>query len=646
MNKTQTRKMSKNMKITNLFKEKKKSNKRCSMKNVEGLDSDEEKFKEFDSHIIKNPKIKFKYPKQKPVKTQKTLNDIKISKPIQENDSKSTQAFSKKLEDLIEVPNLVSDKIEIKDVVMKDVSNKTENVFELSSKTKNILNQVLNKKKEEKQNKISNKENDSKLLLESESNSKIKKLFNHENAKKSKLNNIFTTDSIFGNSKKIEPPKLSLKTVEIMKKLKEERKNRFDRPENTDKNFRSDSSFSRLRFKYEELLSKPRELRLPLKYKKLFNTFMSLEQTISLNKIRERNQMNTFDNIRNNIESITKHTFNMKILQQILYVVPHFYILKYIEKKKKSTFNINDEFNKDYDLIIDIPDDFNERINKNYPDDFNFLSINYHDINSNQFNPCYKSLTLKESTKRKEIFKNILNRIVNVFHNKYLSKKNININFDPLVEKTWEHNFDPDTECEDIPLFEIPLPPNKCSVFQDIIMKNDIKNEIMKDALSMVNKSNTEEKNASQNLNLNLNSQNNNIITAPKNKYVSQKFLEKIRAKEKANSIINEINNYNIFHNSFKDSNDIYKEILMQMKTILMVNKKSMELNKISESVLNSSQLIKDTVGELYKMGEIICMLCKKFSDFISLKNHSLLGKVIVLENCNFKIPNKISFEN
>ena len=45
------------------------------------------------------------------------------------------------------------------------------------------------------------------------------------------------------------------------------------------------------------------------------------------------------------------------ILQQILYVVPHFYILKYIEKKKKSTFNINDEFNKDYDLIIDIPDD-------------------------------------------------------------------------------------------------------------------------------------------------------------------------------------------------------------------------------------------------------------------------------------------------
>ena len=631
--------MSKNMKITNLFKEKKKSNKRRNMKDTDGLDSDDEKFKEFDSHLI-NQKIKFKYPKQKVSKPQKNLDDLKSSKAPQDNDSKSTQAFSKKLEDILEVSKLSSDKREIKDVVMKDETHKNEKVFELSSKTKSILTQVLNKKKEEKQNKISNKENDSTMLLESESKNKIKKLKNQ------KINNFFTTDSILGNSKKVEPPKLSLKTLEIMKKLKEERKNRFDRPENTDKNFRSDSSFSKLRLKYEELLSKPRELRLPLKYKQLFNTFMSLEQTISLNKIRESNQMNTFDNIRNSIESVTKHTFNMKVLQQILYVVPHFYILKYIEKKKRSTFNINDSFNKDYDLIIDIPDDFNERINKNYPENFNFLSINYHDINSNEFNPCYKSLTLKESMKRKEIFKNILNRIVNVFHNKYLSKKNIKINFDPLVEKTWEHNFDPDEECEDIPLFEIPLPPNKCSVFQDTIMKNDIKNEIMKDALSMVNKSNNEEeKNASQNLNSNSNI-NNNSITAPKNKYVSQKFLEKIRAKEKANNVIKEINDYNLFHNSFKDSNAIYKEILMQMKTVLIVNKKSMELNKISESVLNSSQLIKDSVCEKDKMAEIICMLCKKFSDFISLKNHSLLGKVVVLDNNNFQIPNKISFDN
>ena len=631
------------MKITNLFKEKKKSNKRRNIKNKDGLDSEDEKLIELGSHIFKNQKIKFNYTKQKSPKNKKTLNDIKVQKESKEIDSKSTQAFSKKLENILDDAKSAIENEESKEVIMKDETNsknKINNIFELSSKTKSILNQVINKKKEEKQIKISNKENDSTLLLDTESKSKGKKYL-----KSQKSNNLFTTDSIFGNAKKIEPPKLSLKTMEIMKKLKEERKNRFDRPENTDKNFRSDSSYSKLRFKYEELLTKPRELRLPLKYKQLFNTFMSLEQTISLNKIREKHQMNTFDNIRNNVECITRHNFNMKILQQILYVVPHFYILKYIEKKNKSTFNVNDVLNKDYDLLIDIPKDFNERINKNYPNDFNFLSINYYDINNNDFSPIYQSLSLNESIKRKEIFKNILNRIVNVFHSKYLAKKNIKLNFDPLVEKTWEHNFDPDKECEDMPLFEIPLPPNKCSVFQETINKNDIKNEIMKDALAMVNKSTDEDKNSSQNLNSNLNNKNN-YVTPTKNKYVSAKFLEKIRAKEKANNIINEINNYNHFHNSFKDSNTIYKEIMMQIKTILMVNKKSMELYKISESVLNSSQMIKDTVIEKDKMAELICMLCGKFSDFISVKNHSLLGKVVVLENSNFKIPNNISLDN
>ena len=177
-------------------------------------------------------------------------------------------------------------------------------------------------------------------------------------------------------------------------------------------------------------------------------------------------------------------------------------------------------------------------------------------------------------------------------------------------------------------------------------MKNDIKNEIMKDALSMINKSIEEDNNSSQNLNSNLNAQNNNYTTPTKNKYVSQKFLDKIRAKEKANSIIKEISTYSQFHNSFKDMNAIYKEVLIQMKTVLLVNKKSMELSKISEAVLNSSQLIKDNVIEKDKMADLICKLCEKYSEFISMKKHSLLGKVIVLENTNFQIPNNISFDN
>ena len=637
------------MKITNLLKEKKKSNKRRSLKNADGIDSDEEKFKEFESNQIVNQKIKFKCPKENTHKPAKIMNKKKEEATREENDSKSTQAFSKKLENVLGEICPRNKKEETKDIdVNNETKKKAENIFELSSKTKNILNKVMNKKNEEKKNKISNKENDS-ALLDTGTKSKGNKFIFFENLNESqKSKNVFGTDKIFGNNnnKKIETPNLSLKTIEIMKELKEERKNRFDSEENTDKNFRSDISFSKLRFKYEELLSKPRELSLPIKYKQLFNTFLSLEQTICLNKVRETNHMNNFDNIRYSVESVTKHSFSFKILQQILYIVPHFYILKYIEKKNnKNTFNINDVLSKDYDLIIDIPSDFNERINKNYPNNFNFLSINYYDVNSKDFNPSFNPLKINESIKRKEVFRNILNRIVNVYHMKYLSKKNIKINFDPLVEKTWEHNFEPDKECEDIPLFEIPLPPNKCSAFQDIIMKNDIKNEIMKDALSMVNKYNKEEKNSSQNLNSNLNTQKNNYSTSIKNKYVSQKFLDKIRAKEKAISIINEINSYSHFHNSFKDMNAVYKEILMQIKTVLLVNKKSLELSKISEAVLNSSQLIKENVIEKDKMADLICKLCEKYSEFISLKKHSLLGKIVVLENSNFKIPNNISFD-
>jgi hypothetical protein len=171
-------------------------------------------------------------------------------------------------------------------------------------------------------------------------------------------------------------------------------------------------------------------------------------------------------------------------------------------------------------------------------------------------------------------------------------------------------------------------------------MKNDIKNEIMKDALSMINKSN-DEINSSQNLNL-----KNNNITPIKNKYVSQKFLEKIRAKEKANNIINEISKYNQFHNSKKDMNVIYKEILIQMKTKLLINKKSMELRSMTESVFNSSKMIKEGVTDEDNLAEIICKLCEKYKEFIACKKHSSLGKVIVLENSNFVIPENVSIDN
>ena len=618
--------MSTNSKITNIFKEKKNSNKRYSTKKETGLDSEEEKFKELESHQTKEKKI-YLYPKSKHCKKKKTLKDLRYGKDIRGIESKSTQACSKKVDNVL---NSLKDDEESFNVKEK----KKDDFFKLSEATKNVMNLIFNKKREEKLDKINNKENDSTLMkFPEELNIKNKKNYY-------KIKNLSPHEVQSPLSKKDEPPQLSSTTLEIMQKLKEERKNRFDRPDNNFNKFRNNSSFSDIKYKYEELIKRPRELQLPIKYKNLFQTFLSLEQTICLNKIREKNNLNTFDNIRKSVENVTKHTFNMKTLQQILYVVPHFYIIKYIEKKKDSIFNINDVLSRDYDLLIDIPKDFDERIKKTYPDNFEFLSINYYEIKSDAFCPCDRPLDLKECMRRKDIFKNILQRIVNVYHEKYLKKKRIKLGFDPLIEKTWYHKFNPDEECEDIPLFEIPLPPNKSSVFQDTIMKNDIKNEIMKDALSMINKSN-DEVNESQNLNL----KNKNINTT-KNKYVSQQFLEKIRAKEKANNIIKEINNYNQYHNSKKDMNEIYKEILIQMKTKLLLNKKSMELRNISESVLNSSPMIKECVNDDEKLAEIICKLCEKYKEYISLKIHSSLGKVVVLEDSNFEIPEKVNFEN
>ena len=594
----------KDIKITNLFKEKKKY-KRQNIKNSDGHDSSEEKLLKFESR--ENEK-KFKFNGSKFVKiTNDIVNDI---------DSKSTIDTSKKS---------FFDNKETK-------TSKEKTIFDLSSHTKKIINKIMAKKKREKENQISNKENNSSLLLlPQKSNKKSLLLSNKEN------NN--TIDSFFKKNdiNKKSPPKLSLTTIEIMKKIRQDRKNRFDRPENTDKTFRSESSFSTLKLKYDELLSKSRELRLPLKYKQIMNMFNSLEQAINLNKISLKNNLNTFDNIRTNIEYITGHSFNLTNLQQILYIVPHFYILKYIEKNNKQTFQVNNSLNKDYDLLIDIPKDHKQRILTDYPSDFNFLTINYYKENDDNFSPEYNSLSVKETKQRKEIFRNILNKIVNIYHKEYLKKNNISINFDPLIQKTWYHAFDPDIECPDIPLFEIPQPPNKVSVFENVIMKNDLKNQIMKDALSLIKKDSN---------NSNVTKINTTASSVNVNKYVSKSFLEKIRAKEKANSIVNEIQNYNSYVNNKKDYNLIYKEVLMQMKTILLVNNKSKEIGEFAEMLLNGNKIIKDAFYDKEKMEEIIGKVSEKFKDFISIKNHSFLGRIVVLENDDFCIPNEVCISN
>ena len=581
------------MKISNIFKEKKKENNRVLLKeNTKDIFYDENENKNLISLL--NKKRKISKSKDKNLNQNNNIKKFNNNSKIK-NNSKINSKNKKN--------NILGNIINIKED--EKLNFNKNNIFELSERTKTILEKITAKKnseKEKEKNKISNLYNIDYNLTSKTVNQKIQ-------------------------NKKTSPPKLSLKTLEVIKQLNEKRKNRFDRESNTEKLYNSRTSFSTLHLKYDELISEKRELRLPIKYKELLNSFNHLEHIINLNKIKSPNQLNTFENIKTGIESMTHHSFNMNIFKQILYVVPHFYIIKYIKKNEMKTFKLNDDvINKNYDLVIELPFDYEKRMEKHYDKDFNFLNINYYKEEDKNFLSCKSPLSVVNMQKRKDIFRNILNLIVNNYHTKYLQKNKINVKFNPLQQKTWYHKFDPDSECEDIPLFSIPEPTPQSTIFETTIMKNDLKQEIMKEEISSVDNSN-------------VNKEDSNIKG---NKYVSQNFLNKIRAKERANSVLNEIHNYNLYQHSIKDMSKVYKEIMIQTKTILMTNTKNNKLKDIAEMVLNSSKLIKDNVNDLGKLLEIIKKLGNKYSEIIKIMNHSYLGPVIVLVNKDAKIPEKI----
>ena len=257
----------------------------------------------------------------------------------------------------------------------------------------------------------------------------------------------------------------------------------------------------------------------------------------------------------------------------------------------------NNEISKHYDLVIEIPKDYKERMHKNYEHNFNFLSINYYKENDKNFCPNYTSINLINMKKREESFRNILNYIVNIYHKKFLNKENISINFNPLEYKTWHHKFDPDQECYNIPLFEIPLPSSKVSTISNNISENDTKNGIIKES------------------------------------FINDK-------------IYNNNNNQNTNNVDLKEMNNIYREILIQLKAILINNENSHKLNNIAELVLNSSQAIKNCFIEMEKMSDTIIKLSKKVKGFISIKKQNHLGYVVTLENKEYQIPHNILLEN
>lgn len=495
---------------------------------------------------------------------------------------------------------------------------------DLSSKTKNIIYEILQKKK--KKEKPFSKLMQTKILFGQDNSVRFSvdnSLGDISNKKRTSKESNNVTNS------QEKPPELSSKAKEIIEKLKEERKNRFLREKEKDKNrqlSRSESSFS-LRFKYEELIQKTRELPLPPKYKSLFNSFVALDQVINLNKIKAYQQITTIDFLKQSIESSTHRQFNLKTFQQILYIVPHFYIYKYekIRTIDSSGNNIND-----YQLVIDIPDDFSVRAHTIYPSDFDFTAVQ---MPKGIFNSISSPISQSDSNKRKSIFKNILYEIVNGYHNKFIEKEKIKNTFDPYKTKTWHHKFDLNTMCEDIPLYGIVSKPSKAQVFEKVILENDIKSQIMKDAMSLTS---DEDKSGNE---------ENPIRENELSKYVSFDFIKRIKAKEEAIKLSKEINEHILHVHSTKNYQEIYQEMLKQMKTFFYISSTgSFELGDISEKVLNSSMAIKDALNTQEKVGKIILKISKNYPQLVQVKNHSLLG-LVVLMNLNIPIPNEIKID-
>ena len=218
---------------------------------------------------------------------------------------------------------------------------------------------------------------------------------------------------------------------------------------------------------------------------------------------------------------------------------------------------------------------------------------------------------------------NLLYLIVKKYHDNFLFRDKIICPFDPLIEQTWHHLFNLDKECEDIPILDFPPPKEKSPIFETKIQIFDNMNIIMKEAIERTLK------------------QDELLKSSTKNKYVSKEFLDKIKRKEEINEIKKELFEIQKYKNNQLDISIFYVELLTQIKTILLCNKNSMSLINFGNALLKSSSKINNTINSLEQLINIIIELSKLFPDLFTIEKNSLLGKVVVLHNRFFEIPNK-----
>lgn len=462
--------------------------------------------------------------------------------------------------------------------------------LKLSSNTQSIINLIMNKKivNNTIQNKNENKPSLelSKKTLEIINKTKEKEISNIEKSNLTNIKNIF----------------LSKKTLECINEIRKERLNRFERISNSKEIKRSLSSFSSLRCKYEDLIKEKRELPLPTKYKFLLRAFDNLELTINNFKSIKSSRTINIKRISESIESSLKNRFNLDIFKQILFIGPHLYIIKWIK---------NSEIN-DYELLIDIPKNFDNNIkNLSQEKNDNLSEFNFNELQNN-FIPQYNPIPNNILEERRKFFKNTLLNIVNEEHKKYLEKINVK-NFDPYLTQTWHHGFDLQN-INDIPKFDIiSKPNNQINPYENLIANNDIRSYLIDNVINEKNDFKTEEKNT--------------ILS----KYVSNEFLNKLKKKEEAIKISNEILNYSSLTHYQNDIINNISNLIIEIHTLCKISKKeSWNINELISKLLNSN-IIKNSFNEK-ELKDIFEKLYNIFPNWIKIIQHSIFGKVIVIE--------------
>ena len=134
-------------------------------------------------------------------------------------------------------------------------------------------------------------------------------------------------------------------TLNVINALKEEKEMRRKRKR---KNFNNtETSFSH-EIKLECLMKDNKNIILPNNYKKVLDSFRSLEKAINNYKFMYKSKSPTISEISNIIEG-TK--FSTSQLRKIVYIVPHFFVFKWQQDHPSSETK----------LLIDIPLDYKER---------------------------------------------------------------------------------------------------------------------------------------------------------------------------------------------------------------------------------------------------------------------------------------------